>query len=173
MAAAEPALPSVLVLMGVSGCGKSTVGKLLAKKLGWRYEEGDSFHPKSNVEKMHAGHPLTDEDRRPWLEAIAHEIDRVRAAEEHVVLTCSALKRRYRDIIIGARPDVRLVYLQGSRELIGARIAKRKDHFMPAALLDSQFAALEEPTADERALTVSVAPSPDEIVANIRSKLNH
>jgi gluconokinase len=171
MAASGADLPSVLVLMGVSGSGKTTVGKLVADKLGWTYEEGDDFHPESNVEKMHAGHPLTDEDRWPWLHAIAQEIDRLRAKGESAVLTCSALKRAYRDIIVGARPDVRLVYLKGSRELIGARIAARKHHFMPPELLDSQFAALEEPAADEHALTVSVEPPPEEIAAAILAKL--
>jgi carbohydrate kinase (thermoresistant glucokinase family) len=169
----KAARPSVLVLMGVSGCGKSTVGKLLAQQLGGRYEEGDSFHPESNVEKMRAGHPLTDEDRGPWLEAIATEIDRIRAEGAHIVLGCSALKRRYRDVIAGGRADVRIVYLKGSRELIGERIARRKHHYMPASLLDSQFAALEEPTPDEHAITVSVAPEPEEIVADILSKLDH
>jgi gluconokinase len=156
--------PAVVVVMGVSGSGKSTIGTLLAHRLRWEFEDGDWFHPASNVEKMHAGTPLTDEDRWPWLRAIAHEIDAMRARGEQGVVACSALKRSYRDILIGDRTDVVLVYLQGSKALIAERIASRKGHFMPAALLDSQFATLEEPGPDEHPIVVSIGTSPEAIV---------
>ena len=137
--------PCALVVMGVSGSGKSTIADKLAARLGWTYEDGDRFHPASNVAKMSAGHPLTDEDRWPWLQAIAAEIDRVCQAGEHAVFACSALKRAYRDILVHGRDDVRIVYLEGSEELIATRLAKRKGHFMPPGLLESQFETLEPP----------------------------
>jgi len=164
-------IPSVIVVMGVSGSGKSTVASMLANRLHWTYEDGDWFHPESNVEKMHHGEPLTDQDRLPWLRAIAAWIDNTRQAGNHGIVACSALKRAYRDILVGARRDVRLVFLKGDRELIGRRIAARDDHFMPATLLDSQFAALEEPAADEHPIVVSIEPHPREIVDNIVEKL--
>jgi gluconokinase len=164
-------IPSVIVVMGVSGSGKSTVASMLANRLHWTYEDGDWFHPESNVEKMHHGEPLTDQDRLPWLRAIAAWIDNTRQAGNHGIVACSALKRAYRNILVGERRDVRLVFLKGDRELIGRRIAARDDHFMPATLLDSQFAALEEPAADERPIVVSIAPHPREIVDNIVNAL--
>ena len=164
-------IPSVVVVMGVSGSGKSTIAAMLAYRLHWTYEDGDWFHPKSNVEKMHHGEPLTDQDRWPWLNSIAAWIDQVRDAGHHGVIACSALKRAYRDILIGPRQDVRLAFLKGDRELVARRIAARDDHFMPASLLDSQFAALEEPTADERPITVSIVPHPRDIVDAIVKKL--
>src|SRR6476646_6878153 len=127
--------------MGVSGSGKTTIGRALAKRLGWLFQEGDALHPPENVGKMKAGHPLDDEDRAPWLAAIAVTIDAWRAQGDARIITCSALKRRYREIVIGDRPDVRLVYLEGSRDLIGERVRARRGHFMPASLLDSQFTA--------------------------------
>jgi len=166
-----PALPSVLVVMGVSGSGKSTIGTQLAIKLQWEFEDGDWFHPASNVEKMHSGQPLTDEDRWPWLNAIAGFIDASRSADKHVVIACSALKRSYRDIIVGDRPDVRLIYLKGSIELISRRIAARHEHFMPRELLQSQFDTLEEPGADENAIVVSVEPPPRTIVMEVLAAL--
>ena len=164
-------IPSVIVMMGVSGSGKSTIASMLAHRLHWIYEDGDWFHPEANVEKMHHGEPLTDQDRWPWLRAIAAWIDNTRKAGNHGVVACSALKRAYRDILVGERRDVQIVYLKGDRELIARRIAARDDHFMPASLLDSQFAALEEPTADERPIVVSIAPHPREIVDDIVAKL--
>jgi gluconokinase len=166
-----PALPSVLVVMGVSGSGKSTIGTQLAIKLQWEFEDGDWLHPASNVEKMHSGQPLTDEDRWPWLNAIAAFIDASRSAGRHVVIACSALKKSYRAIIVGDRPDVRLIYLKGSIELISRRIAARHEHFMPRELLQSQFDALEEPGADENAIVVSVEPPPREIVRQVLAAL--
>ena len=162
---------NAIIVMGVSGSGKSTIASMLAQRLHWVYEDADWFHPKSNIEKMHHGEPLNDEDRWPWLRAIAAWIDRTRSAGEHGVVACSALKRAYRDILIGDRPDVRLVFLKGDRDLIARRVAARADHFMPTALLDSQFAALEEPRGEERPIVVSIAPHPRDIVEKIVSEL--
>ena len=165
------AAPSVLVVMGVSGSGKSTVAALLAGRLGWEYEDGDDFHPPENVAKMHGGTPLTDADRWPWLQSIAGWIDATRTAGRHGVVACSALRRSYRDVLIGDRPDVRLVYLQGDKQLIAARQAARLNHYMPATLVDSQFAALEEPMPDEHPIVVSVAPRPMDIVQAVVAQL--
>ncbi len=156
-------LPAVIVLMGVSGSGKSTIGAALSQKLGWPYADADEFHPAANVAKMSAGQPLTDEDRWPWLAAIAAHIDIARAEGRHAIVSCSALKRVYRDILIGARDDVRLVLLDGTKEEIFARMRARKDHFMPLALLDSQFATLERPGVDERPVVVSIDGTPEKI----------
>jgi gluconokinase len=164
-------MPCVLVVMGVSGSGKSTVGEKLATQLGWNYEDGDSFHPASNVAKMHAGHPLTDEDRGPWLHAIAGEIDRVCEAGEHAVIACSALKRAYRDILVHGRYDVRIIYLKGTHALIAGRLARRKGHFMPPGLLESQFATLEPPGQSENPLTVSIDAPVEAIVDDIVHQL--
>lgn len=163
--------PLVIVLMGVSGCGKSTTGAALSRRLGWPFRDADSFHPPANVAKMSRGVPLTDEDRWPWLDAIAQWIDERCARGERGVVSCSALKRAYRCRIVGTRSGVQLVYLKGDMNLIGKRLRGRKGHFMPVSLLDSQFAALEEPGADERALTVSVALSPRRVVATIVERL--
>lgn len=161
------AKPVIAVVMGVSGSGKTTVALLLAAALGCQFQEGDELHPDSNVEKMRGGAPLTDADRLPWLRKVAAEIDGWRARGESGVLTCSALKRSYRDIIIGDRADVNLVYLKGDYDLIHRRMAARQEHFMPVALLDSQFKALEEPAADEQAIVVGIESRPPEIVAEI------
>jgi gluconokinase len=168
---AQPASPKILVVMGVSGSGKTTIGTQLALALRWDFEDADWFHPTRNIDKMHAGIALTDEDRAPWLIAIADFIDEARVAGQHAVVTCSALKRRYRAVIVDNRPDVRLIYLKGDMELIGRRIATRHEHFMPASLLQSQFDALEEPGADENPIVVSIAPRPREIVADILEAL--
>ena len=157
--------------MGVSGSGKTTIAKKLAEALGCPFVEGDDLHPAANVEKMRRGTPLTDADRVPWLEKIAAVIDGWRARGESGVLTCSALKRSYRDIIIGDRKDVRLVYLKGSRELIAGRVAVRHHEYMPASLLDSQFASLEEPAADEHPVTVEIGGSPEEIAGEVLKRL--
>jgi carbohydrate kinase (thermoresistant glucokinase family) len=157
--------------MGVSGSGKTTVGEKLAVRLGWPYKDADKFHPASNVAKMSAGHPLTDEDRWPWLKAIAAEIDRVCDRREHVVIGCSALKRTYREILVHGRTDIRLVYLDGTQALIADRLGARKGHFMPPGLLTSQFATLEPPAADEHAVTVSIDASVAAIVDGILCQL--
>lgn len=167
-----PAMPCILVVMGVSGSGKSTIGTQIALQLHWEFEDGDWFHPARNIDKMHAGMPLTDEDRVPWLIAIADFIDQARCAGRHVVVACSALKRRYRAVIIGNRPDVRLIYLKGDIDLISRRITARHEHFMPPSLLESQFEALEEPGADENTIVTSIAPRPREIVAQILAALH-
>ena len=164
--------PCALVVMGVSGSGKSTIADHLARRLGWRYEDGDGFHPPANVAKMSAGHPLTDEDRWPWLRAIADEIDRLAAAGERAVIACSALKRAYRDILVHGRDDVRIVFLQGTQELIAARLVARKGHFMPSGLLASQFRTLEPPGVDERPIKVSIDAPVEAIVDSIVSQLN-
>ena len=156
--------------MGVSGCGKSTVGVELSRQLGWPFRDADSFHPPANIEKMSQSIPLTDEDRWPWLDAIALDRRAVARGEPGIV-SCSALKRVYRTRSGAKRPGVRLVYLLGSQDMIAARLAARTDHFMPAALLASQFAALEEPGPEERALVVGIAMPPRYIATSIVEKL--
>ncbi|WP_395710631.1 ribose-5-phosphate isomerase RpiA [Reyranella sp.] len=166
-ARAHRGYPPILVIMGVSGAGKSTVAQELAARLGWPFEEGDTLHPEANVAKMHAGIPLTDADRQPWLEAVAAWIDQQRAAKQPGIITCSALKRAYRQVIVGDRPEVRLVYLRGGRDLIARHLAGRRGHFMPASLLQSQIDTLEEPHADEDPLVVDVGGEPGEVAAEI------
>ena len=149
----------VIVLMGVSGSGKTVVGRALAVRLGWEFEDGDDWHPASNVAKMHRGLPLTDEDRMPWLAALARGIREWEAQHRNVVLACSALRRSYRDVLRGGAAEagsIRLVYLHAPPELIHQRLRLRVGHFMPETLLDSQLAALEEPDAAE-ALRVDVS----------------
>jgi gluconokinase len=169
---AIPNAVHALIVMGVSGSGKTTIAQALAERINWRFKDGDAFHPASNVEKMRNGHPLTDEDRWPWLRAIAAEINRTSDAGGHIVIACSALKRAYRDILIGKRSYARLIYLKGSRDLIGERLRARQGHFMPPQLLDSQFATLEEPRPDENAVVVDVAPAVDAIVDDIVRQLS-
>jgi gluconokinase len=168
---AVPRNPAVIIIMGVASSGKTSLGERLAERLGWPFRDADAFHPPENVAKMSSGTPLTDEDRKPWLAAIAAWVDELRAAGEHGIVTCSALKRAYREVIVGDRPDVALVYLKGSRELIGARMSERKHHFMPTTLLDSQFATLEEPGPDERVLIVPVDGSKDDIERTVLDRL--
>jgi gluconokinase len=163
--------PAVLVIMGVSGSGKTTISALLAARLGWELADADSFHSAANVQKMQSGVPLTDEDRWPWLHAIAAWIDATRRAGRRGIVACSALKRSYREILLDGRPDVRLVYLQGDAKLIGRRMAKRHGHFMPAELLQSQFDTLEEPGPDENAIVVSVDAAPEAMAARILTEL--
>ena len=160
-----------LIMMGVSGSGKSTIADKLAERIGWRSVDGDKFHPASNIAKMSAGHPLTDEDRWPWLRAIAAEIDRSCKAGEPAVIACSALKRSYREILVHGRDDTRIIYLDGSKQLIAERLAKRRGHFMPPGLLDSQFTALEPPGESENPVTVSIDATPDDIVNDIIRQL--
>ncbi|MBM3647200.1 MAG: gluconokinase [Alphaproteobacteria bacterium] len=163
--------PMIVVVMGVSGCGKTTVGELLAARLGWQYQEGDALHPPGNVAKMSSGTSLDDADRLPWLHKIAERIESWLRSGESGVVTCSALKRSYRDIVVGGRSGVALVHLKGPHHLIGSRMAARTGHFMPTTLLANQYAVLEEPTPDERAIVIDVAASPADIVAEIVRRL--
>ena len=159
--------PAIVVVMGVAGSGKTTVAARLAERLGCAFQEGDALHPPANVAKMSAGTPLTDADRAPWLARIAACIDDWRARGRGGVVTCSALKQAYRDVIVGDRAEVRLVHLAGTRETIGARLAARRGHFMPAALLDTQFATLEPPAPEPRTLVLDVGPAPEVLVNDI------
>ncbi|WP_306419433.1 gluconokinase [Amaricoccus solimangrovi] len=161
--------PAHIVVMGVSGSGKTTVGEALAAALGWRFVEGDSFHPPRNVEKMAAGHPLDDADRRPWLEALAAEIAKDDAAGRSSVIGCSALKRSYRDILRSGAPDVRFLHVHGDRTLLAERVSHRPGHFFPAALLESQLATLEPLGPDERGVVVDIAAPVAEMVAEARA----
>ncbi|GAT71884.1 gluconokinase [Microbacterium hydrocarbonoxydans] len=161
--------PIVLVVMGVSGSGKSTVAGMLAGRLGWDLEEGDDLHPASNIEKMAAGHPLTDEDRWPWLDRIAAWIQLHTASGTPGIVTCSALRRVYRDRLAG--PGVAFVHLDGSREAIANRLSSRIDHFMPQSLLGSQFATLEPLEEDEDGIVVELSRSPKEEVKEIMRRL--
>jgi gluconokinase len=163
--------PLLVILMGVSGCGKSTIGAGLSQALGWPFRDADSFHPPANIDKMSRGVPLEDADRWPWLTAIAQWIDMQRTAGAPGIVSCSALRRAYRQHIIGARPGVRLVYLKGDMPLIAGRLAERKGHFMPPALLQSQFDALEEPLEIERPLVVDISLPPQDVVAAVIAQL--
>ncbi|MBP3958687.1 gluconokinase [Gemmata sp. G18] len=159
----------IVVLMGVSGSGKSTVGKILAEQLGWTFVEADDHHPAANVEKMRRGEPLTDEDRRPWLNVLRNRIDEACARGENVVLACSALKHAYQDYLERNEPEcVQYVYLHGSEEVIRQRLAARTGHFMNPNLLHSQFETLEPP-AD--AIRVDITPAPEVIAAEVKKKL--
>lgn len=156
-----------LVVMGVSGSGKTTVAQELASRLGWPFAEGDELHPASNIAKMSAGQPLTDADREPWLRKVRDWISAEDAAGRSTVVTCSALKRSYRDLLRDAGARVRFVHLHGTRQLIAARLAHRSGHFMPPALLDSQFAALEPLGDDEDGITVDVSDTPEDIATEV------
>ena len=162
-------MPLRVVVMGVSGCGKSTVGAALAQALGLRFVEGDSLHPPRNVALMAAGTPLTDEDRRGWLQAVAQIL--ADAKDSGVVVSCSALKRSYRDQLRVAAPDLKLVHLRGEPALLAQRMNERKGHYMPPSLLQSQLDTLEPPAADESVFTADVAEPPSRLVAHLMHRL--
>jgi gluconokinase len=165
------AAPLIVVVAGVSGSGKSTVGTLLAGRLYAVFADGDAFHPAANVAKMRAGVPLTDADRQPWLSAIEAWMDERIAAGDRAVLACSALRRVYRDALLSGRPAVRLVFLMVSREVAVARLAARPGHFFPPSLLDSQFRALEPPAPDENVLAVDADQPPTRLTTDILGRL--
>jgi gluconokinase len=171
VAAARAVPPLVLVVMGVSGSGKTTIARELQRVLGWPYQEGDDLHPPANVEKMRAGRPLDDADRLPWLRAVAHWIDERLAAHEPGIITCSNLKRAYREITIGRRPGVRLVYLKGDEQVIHHRIVQRHHRYMPPSLLRSQFETLEEPGENEHPVIVTVHGRAEETVTDLLKQL--
>ena len=160
-----------IVVMGVSGCGKSTVGAALAQSLGCAYVEGDDFHPPDTVARMAAGTPLTDAARAGWLQALAAQLRQATAAGQSIVMSCSALKRRYRDALRGGAPDLVFVHLAGSAELLAHRTADRVHRYMPASLLRSQLDTLEPPQADEASITVDVALPVERIVEEVRVRL--
>lgn len=165
--AGKDGIPLVIVVMGVSGSGKTTVGELLSRRLGWEYADADEFHPAANVAKMQGGTPLTDADRWPWLHKIAEWIGAHVASGTPGVVSCSALKGAYRELLIQGRLEVRLVYLDGDRDVIAGRMKSRKGHFFMPEMLDSQFRDLEPPTPAERPLKVSIDGSPEETVQQI------
>jgi carbohydrate kinase (thermoresistant glucokinase family) len=156
--------PAAIIVMGVSGSGKSTIGALLAEALGWPFIDADGFHPAANVAKMAAGQPLTDEDRWPWLDAIAAHIGASRTAEQPVVVACSALRRAYRERLRAGHGDLIFLHLSGAPEVIATRQAARQGHFMPPSLMASQFATLEDTGNEPDALSVSVTAAPQAVV---------
>jgi carbohydrate kinase (thermoresistant glucokinase family) len=162
---------SVIVVMGVSGVGKTTVGRLLAERLGWRFIEADDHHPPANVAKLAAGIPLDDADRAPWLHLLTAMLERARQDGERVVLACSALKRAYREVLRGGHEDVLFAYLAGEPAVIRRRMAGRTGHYMPLALLDSQLETLEPPAADERALTLDASEPPEVLAERVIERL--
>jgi len=161
----------VIIIFGVSGAGKTTVGKLLARERGWSFIEADDFHPVANIEKMRSGHALTDKDRWPWLEQLRQQIERSLSTGESSVLACSALKRAYRDRL-RVSDEIKLVLLRGDYALVEKQLRSRPGHFMNAALLQSQFDDLEEPQPHENVLTIELGRTPQEIVEEIKTKLN-
>ena len=163
--------PVILIVMGVTSTGKTTIGELLAERLGAPFAEGDRYHPEANIAKMSAGTPLNDEDRWPWLDAIAADIARWDAQDQSAVVTCSALKRSYRDRFRAASDGVRFVFLDGDEELIAGRMAERKHHFMPTSLLKSQLATLERPEGEPDVITVCVGRTPEQIVDDVMATL--
>jgi gluconokinase len=170
-ASSRPDDPVVLVVMGVSGCGKTTVAGILAHRLGWPFEEGDALHPESNIKTMSAGRPLTDTDREQWLARVAAWVDERLESGQSGVITCSALKRSYRDVINRRGWGVVFVFLAGPKETMEARLAERSGHFMPSSLIDSQFADLEEPGPGEPAIRVDAGRAPERIVEDIMEEL--
>lgn len=167
-----PALPVTVVLMGVTGSGKSTVMARLAEHVGWRRAEADDFHPPANVAKMSAGHPLTDDDRWPWLRAIANWIGERESAREHAIVTCSALRRTYRDFLRNGHPSVHFVHLAVDHTILERRMEQRRGHFMPPSLLGSQLDTLEPLDPDEPGIVVSGELPPDRIVEEIVTRLH-
>jgi ribose 5-phosphate isomerase A len=165
--------PPILVIMGVSGSGKTTIAEELSARLGWPFEDGDSLHPETNIAKMHAGMPLTDADRLPWLARVAAWIDGQRAKRKPGIIACSALKRAYRQTIIGDRPEVRLVYLRGGRDLMAEHLSGRHGHFFPPELLRSQIDTLEEPDPGEEPMTVDASASAEQVADTIIRLLGH
>jgi len=161
-----------IVLMGVSGSGKTTISQALAARTGFTEQDGDDYHPAANIEKMKAGIPLTDDDRLPWLYAIAAAIDHYAESDTPVIIACSALKRSYRDILVHGRNDVRIVYLKGPPDLIAQRLTKRSGHFMPPSLLDSQIGVLEPPQPGEHILTADIDAPVERIVDKIIAALH-
>ena len=160
----------VIIVFGVAGAGKTTIGELLAQELHWKFYDADDFHPPVNIEKMERGEPLTDEDRQPWLESLRETIKRSLAANENAVLACSALKTKYRDRL-RVTPEVKFVFLHGNHMRIAEQLKNRGGHFMNPALLESQFADLEEPTPSENVLTVELGDSPRDLVEKIKTSL--
>lgn len=157
--------------MGVSGCGKSTVGRALAQRLSMHYVEGDELHPPGNVERMRAGIALTDADRHGWLQAVASQLANATTQSRGVIVSCSALKRAYRDILRAAAPDLQIVYLHGERSLLAQRMSERTGHYMPPSLLQSQLDTLEPPQADEHAIAIDIAWPLERQVADIVAQL--
>ena len=161
----------IIVIFGVSGAGKTTVGKMLAEQLGWRFLEADDFHPAANIEKIRNGHPLTDEDRWPWLDCLREQIEQSLSAGENAVLVCSALKHAYRDRL-RVSETVKFVFLRGDHALVEKQLRSRHGHFMNAALLQSQFDDLEEPQPGENVRTIQLGRTPQQIVEEIKTNLN-
>jgi gluconokinase len=162
----------IVIVAGVAGSGKTTIGSLLAGELGWEFEDGDDLHPAANIAKMKAGHPLTDEDRRPWLNAVAGWIDQRAAAGRSGVIACSALKRAYRDELLDGRPELRMIFLEViSRDTLAARLKGRHGHFFRPEMLDSQLAAVEPPLPAERVIVVDDDNPPAEVVREIIERL--
>jgi gluconokinase len=160
----------IVIVFGVSGGGKTTIGKLLAEELGWKFYEADDFHPRANIEKMHSGRPLTDEDRWPWLDRLREQVRRSLASKEDAVLACSALKRAYRERL-RISDDVKFVFLRGNHALIAKQLRGRRGHFMNPALLKSQFADLEEPGPGEDVLMIDLGRTPGELVKEVKTRL--
>ena len=161
----------IVIVFGVSGAGKTTIGKLLAGQLCWRFYEADDFHPRANIEKMRSGRPLTDEDRWPWLECLREQIRRSLTTKENAVLACSALKRGYRELL-RVSDDVKFVFLRGDHALVAEQLRHRRGHFMNPGLLRSQFADLEDPKPDEDVLTIELGRTTQELVEDIKTKLH-
>lgn len=162
----------IVVMMGICGSGKTTIGRVLAERLGVPFVEGDDYHTRENVAKMAAGHPLTDADRWPWLHRLGEAMGQWAEKGQDTVVSCSALRRDYRALLTAAAPDVRFVFLEGAVELVRRRMAERRDHFMPVGLITSQIATLEDPRGEPNVVTVDIDGTPDQIVDRIVEGLN-